>query len=207
MAIPTSRTTTTATPPDTQAPTAPSRSDRNADIGERRQPQLDGGDRQRRGHELPRRALRRARPARPSTQVGSSATPSFGDTGLASCHDLSVSCPRHGCRRPISAATPSIANASRTRCRARSASSRAITRCPSGTQGTLAAPFLGTQGAGNLNVVVVGWNDSTAQVQTVADSAGNTYALAAGPIVSDGVASQAIYYAKNIAAPAAVRTP
>jgi hypothetical protein len=61
-------------------------------------------------------------------------------------------------------------------------------------------PFIGTQTAGNLNVVIVGWNDSTAQVQSVTDTKGNAYALAVGPTVQMGVATQSTYYAKNIAA-------
>jgi hypothetical protein len=53
-------------------------------------------------------------------------------------------------------------------------------------------------------VVVVGWNDSTAQVQSVTDTAGNVYALAVGPTVhSGGFGSQSIYYAKNIRSAAA----
>ena len=53
------------------------------------------------------------------------------------------------------------------------------------------------QTAGNLNVVIVGWDDDTAAVQSVSDSAGNTYTLALNPTVGTGI-SQAIYYAKNI---------
>ncbi|HEX3354992.1 MAG TPA: galactose oxidase-like domain-containing protein, partial [Terriglobales bacterium] len=37
------------------------------------------------------------------------------------------------------------------------------------------------QTAGNLNIVVVGWNDTTATVSSVVDSRGNTYTLAVGP--------------------------
>ena len=65
-------------------------------------------------------------------------------------------------------------------------------------------PFAAAQAAGNLNVVVVGWNDTSSTIATVADSNGNTYALAAGtvstPLPSSFQAgvSQAIYYAKNI---------
>lgn len=53
------------------------------------------------------------------------------------------------------------------------------------------------QTAGDLNVIVVGWNDTSASVQSVKDTLGNTYALAAGP--TKGIAlTQSIYYAKNI---------
>lgn len=52
-------------------------------------------------------------------------------------------------------------------------------------------------------MVVVGWNDSTATVNTVTDTVGNVYALAVSPTVQSGTATQSIYYAKNIAAAAA----
>ncbi len=71
---------------------------------------------------------------------------------------------------------------------------------PQGTLTSVTVTYAGAQTAGNLNVVVVGWNDSTATVSSVTDSVGNTYALAAAPIVQAGTASQAIYYAKNIGA-------
>ena len=74
---------------------------------------------------------------------------------------------------------------------------------PQGTETKVTVVYSRAQTAGNLNVVVVGWNDSTAQVSSVTDSKGNAYALAVGPTVQSGTATQAIYYAKNIAAAAA----
>ena len=53
------------------------------------------------------------------------------------------------------------------------------------------------QTAGDLNLVVVGWNDTSATVQSVTDSLGNSYALAAGPVKGTAL-TQSIYYAKNI---------
>jgi len=58
------------------------------------------------------------------------------------------------------------------------------------------------QTLGNLNVVVVGWNDSTSTITGITDSRGNSYAPAAAPVVQSATASQAIYYAKNIFAAA-----
>ena len=55
------------------------------------------------------------------------------------------------------------------------------------------------QTAGNLNIVVVGWNDTTSTVSSVSDSRGNTYTPAVGPTVGTAL-RQSIYYAKNIAA-------
>jgi len=67
-------------------------------------------------------------------------------------------------------------------------------------QTTATVTYTAPQQAGGLNIVVVGWNDSTAQVQSVTDTLGNAYSLAVGPTVQPGVATQAIYYAKNIVA-------
>jgi hypothetical protein len=71
---------------------------------------------------------------------------------------------------------------------------------PQSPQTTVSTRFNSAQSAGDLNVVVIGWKDTTAQVSRVADSKGNTYALAAGPTLHSGFGSQAIYYAKNIVA-------
>ena len=48
-------------------------------------------------------------------------------------------------------------------------------------------------------MVVVGWNDTTSTVQSVKDSAGNTYSLAIGPTTGTAL-RQSIYYAPNIKA-------
>jgi hypothetical protein len=53
------------------------------------------------------------------------------------------------------------------------------------------------QTAGNLNIIVVGWNDTSATARSVADSRGNAYALAVGPTKGTAV-TQSIYYATNI---------
>jgi hypothetical protein len=53
------------------------------------------------------------------------------------------------------------------------------------------------QTGGDLNIVVVGWNDTVATVQSVKDSAGNTYTLAIGPTKGTGL-QESIYYAANI---------
>lgn len=71
---------------------------------------------------------------------------------------------------------------------------------PQSAQTTVSVRFTAAQLGGDLNVIVVGWNDSVATVQSVTDSTGNSYSLAVGPTVQPGYASQSIYYAKNIAA-------
>jgi hypothetical protein len=54
-----------------------------------------------------------------------------------------------------------------------------------------------SQNAGDLNVVAVGWADTSSQIQSVTDSNGNSYSLAVPPQSSSSV-TQAIYYASNI---------
>src|SRR5262245_60149349 len=71
---------------------------------------------------------------------------------------------------------------------------------PQSAQSTVTVRYTAAQTAGNLNVVIVGWNDATAQVQSVVDTLGNSYQRAIGPTVRAGSATQSIYYAANIAA-------
>ena len=73
---------------------------------------------------------------------------------------------------------------------------------PQTNQSTVTVPYLQAQGAGDLNVVAVGFNDTTSTITSVTDSAGNVYQLAA-PLTRGSGLSQAIYYAKNIHAAAA----
>jgi PKD repeat protein len=74
---------------------------------------------------------------------------------------------------------------------------------PQTHQATVPVTLSQAQTAGNLNVVVVGWNDASASVTSVTDSKGNTYTRAVGPTVLPGTITQSIYYAKNIAGAAA----
>jgi hypothetical protein len=69
---------------------------------------------------------------------------------------------------------------------------------PQTPQTTVAVTYSAAQAAGNLNVVVVGWNDTSNSVSSVTDSEGNTYQLAVGPTKQSSSLSQSIYYAKNI---------
>ncbi len=65
---------------------------------------------------------------------------------------------------------------------------------------SVAVKYAAAQLAGDLNVIVVGWNDSTSRINSIADSKGNAYLLAVGPTMQSGNATQVIYYAQNIAA-------
>jgi chitodextrinase len=71
---------------------------------------------------------------------------------------------------------------------------------PQSPQSAVNVTYSAAQTAGNLNVVVVGWNDTSSQVQSVTDSSGNTYVRAVGPTVRSGLGTQSIYYAANIVA-------
>lgn len=73
---------------------------------------------------------------------------------------------------------------------------------PQSPQSTVSATFTRAQVAGDLNAVVVGWNETTGNVTSVTDSAGSAYQVAAPTTRGDGL-SQAIYYAKAIPAAAA----
>src|ERR1700687_6047740 len=68
---------------------------------------------------------------------------------------------------------------------------------------SVTVPFTAPQVTGDLNVVVVGWNDSTATIINVRDTMNNSYLPAVGPTVQTGIGSQAIYYAKSIVSAAA----
>ncbi|HTS06452.1 MAG TPA: choice-of-anchor D domain-containing protein, partial [Candidatus Eisenbacteria bacterium] len=74
---------------------------------------------------------------------------------------------------------------------------------PQSSQTAVSVAFTGRQIGGDLIVVVVGWNDSTASVSAVTDASGNSYSLAVGPTIVTGALSQSIYYARNIANAAA----
>ena len=69
---------------------------------------------------------------------------------------------------------------------------------PQAKTATVNVTYPASQTAGDLNIVVVGWNDTTSTVQSVKDSAGNAYNLAIGPTKGTGL-QESIYYAANIA--------
>src|ERR1700731_584483 len=74
---------------------------------------------------------------------------------------------------------------------------------PQSPQAQVTVPFTGAQAVGNLNVVVIGWNDATSHVVSVSDTRGNVYSAALSPTVQSGIQTQVIYYAAGIAAAAA----
>jgi hypothetical protein len=75
---------------------------------------------------------------------------------------------------------------------------QAVAAVPQATQTTVSATYPAAQTAGDLNVVIVGWDNTTTAVQSVVDSRGNAYQLAIGPTSGNG-RRQSIYYASGIA--------
>ena len=70
---------------------------------------------------------------------------------------------------------------------------------PQTASASVPVAYLTAQTAGNLNVVAVGWNDTTSTVNSVTDTRGNNYVQAGTTVTGTGL-RQAIYYARNIAA-------
>jgi PKD repeat protein len=70
---------------------------------------------------------------------------------------------------------------------------------PQTSQTVVSTSYTQLQRAGDFNVAVVGWNNTTSTISSVTDTLGNTYVLAAPTTRGVGI-SQAIYYAKNVAA-------
>jgi hypothetical protein len=64
---------------------------------------------------------------------------------------------------------------------------------------TVSVIYNQAQTAGDLNIVAVGWHDTTSKVVSVKDSLHNKYSLAMGPSTGTGL-RQSIYYATNILA-------
>lgn len=73
---------------------------------------------------------------------------------------------------------------------------------PQTPQSQVSATYAGAQTAGNTNILAIGWNDTTASLLSVVDSAGNVYQQAMATYRGSGL-SQAIYLASNISAASA----
>jgi chitodextrinase len=135
-------------------------------------------------------------------QVATPAGTSYGDTGLAASTSYSY-------RVRATDAAGNLGAYSATVSATTGSASAAIVfiqqnnATPQYAVASVPVTFTGAQAGGNLNVVVVGWNDSTAIVNSVTDSKGNVYTRAIGPTLIGGLMGQSIYYAKNIAGAAA----
>jgi hypothetical protein len=70
---------------------------------------------------------------------------------------------------------------------------------PQASVASISATYPQNQTAGDLNVIVVGWGDTTSSISSVTDSHGNNYAVAVAATVNTAAKlQQAIYYLKNI---------
>ncbi len=132
-------------------------------------------------------------------EVGTPATTAFSDTGLAAGTLYSYRVRANDAAGNLGAYS-NVASATTQVNSAPPSFVQGAYKVPQTPQTSVTVPFTGAQAAGDLNVVIVGWNDGTALVNTVTDSAGNSYQLAIGPTVLTGALSQSIYYAANIAA-------
>jgi len=72
---------------------------------------------------------------------------------------------------------------------------------PQSPTASVSVSYTSYESAGDLNVVVVGWNDTTSKIRSVTDSQGNLYSVAAATLgtSSGNPLSQAIYYAPCVA--------
>ncbi len=74
---------------------------------------------------------------------------------------------------------------------------------PQSPETQVSVTFTGAQTLGDLDVLAIGWNDTSGSITSVGDSLGNVYQLAVptyGFADTGGQFSQAIYYAPNIKA-------
>jgi chitodextrinase len=136
-------------------------------------------------------------------QVGTSPTTTFSDTGLLSSTSYSYQVRATDAAGNLSGES-NISSATTNQSTASPISFiQLASATPQSAQLTVPVPFGSAQTSGNLNVVVVGWSDTTAAVSSVTDSIGNVYTLAVGPTKNPGSAgtfslTQSIYYARNI---------
>ena len=72
---------------------------------------------------------------------------------------------------------------------------------PQTPESVVTATYAAAETAGDTNVVAIGWNDTTASIASVVDGAGNVYQQAVTTFRGNGL-SQAIYWARNVAAAA-----
>ncbi|MBI3797737.1 MAG: fibronectin type III domain-containing protein, partial [Deltaproteobacteria bacterium] len=123
-------------------------------------------------------------------------SPSYTDTGLSpftlysytvAAYDYSNNVSEQSTALPVTTAGPSPALMQQSYA------------TPQSPQKRVRVTYADDQAAGNTNLIAIGWNDTTAQIKSVVDSAGNVYRRAIAAYRGNGM-SQAIYYAANIKA-------
>jgi hypothetical protein len=141
------------------------------------------------------------------TNFVSGATVSFGGTAatnvtVASSTSITARTPAHA----VGAVTVTVTNPDTQSGTLASGFTYTVQTQPSFIQAAAAVPsaatavsvtFQSPQTAGDLNIVVVGWNDANSKVRSVRDSAGNVYTLAIGPTTGTDL-RQSIYYAPKV---------
>ena len=140
--------------------------------------------------------------------TGSGTTYNVAVSGMTGSRQRRGRASRPG-RRRMRRATPSLASTSTDNTVAYNAVAPAPiafvqvnAATPQTNQSAVTVAYTSAQVAGDTNILAIGWNNTTSNITSVTDSAGNTYQLAV-PTASGSGISQAIYYAKNIKAAAA----
>ncbi len=136
---------------------------------------------------------------RNGTQVGTSSTTSYTDSGLAqntsytytvSSYDLAGnSSPQSD---PVNATTTTASPPPTT-----PAFVQLNSTTPQSAQSTVTIPYSQAQTSGNTNIIAIGFYNTAATITSVTDTEGNTYSVAA-PLTLSASMYQAIYYAPNI---------
>ena len=132
--------------------------------------------------------------------VGLSFTPGSGSLTITAPPNSNIAPPGYYMLFLInSSGVPSLASFVRVSCECISfvQGNSGANSAQSGTS-SLQVAYPGAQVAGDLNVVAVGWGDTTSSISSVTDSKGNTYSLAVGPTSNTGI-QQSVYYARNVA--------
>jgi chitodextrinase len=138
---------------------------------------------------------------RNGVQVGSVTTASFNDSGLSPATSYSYTVAADDLAGNRSAQSPALAITTLAAA-AIPAFVQQSSSVPQSPESQVVVTFTAAQSAGNTNVLVIGWSDTTASITSVSDSNGNAYETGIATFRGAGM-SQAIYFAPNIKAAAA----
>jgi chitodextrinase len=137
---------------------------------------------------------------RNGTQIAVSPVPSYNDSGLTASTSYTYTVAAFDTSNNVSAQSQPL-TVSTEAASTNLAFVQANAATPQTPQSTVTAIYTWAQSASDTDIVVIGWNDTTANIISVGDSAGNAYEVAV-PTARGRKLSQAIYYAKNIKAAA-----